>query len=248
MNTLIQKWLLLILFAATYTISGCESAGTNATGDQASLSVSFATNNTAMQKSSTLQSNHLQITSAKLLVREIEFESDLEDDNVPEDSLDFETGPLVINLNLDGSVTTVAVNDVEPGTYDEIEFDVHKPEDNETPPDPDFKIGTSGDERFSVIVEGIYDVQEFLYRSNENMEQEHELAEPLVLEEGSDINVTLSVDLSTWFVDELGNNLDPTIEDNRDAIDESIKRSFEAFEDDDEDGNDDDDSGSEDDV
>lgn len=238
MNLSVQIRLLLFTFVITTLLGACDSAGTN--GDQATLSVSFAAKNTAQQKSPALQSSHIQYTSVKMLVRKIEFESNLEDDNTPEDSLEFETGPLVINLNLNGTLSTVSVKDVKPGSYDEIEFEVHKPEDNETPPDPDFKIGTSGDERFSVIVEGIYDGQEFLYRSNENMEQEHELATPLVLDENSQINVTLAVDLSTWFVDELGNNLNPTIEENRSAIDESIKRSFEAYEDDDSDGEEDD--------
>jgi len=235
----IQKRLLLFAVAVTLLFGACDSANTN--GERGTLAVSFVAKNTGLQKSASLQSGHLEITSAKMLIREIEFESDLEDDNIPEDSLEFETGPIVVNLNLNGTTTTIKEIEVDPGSYDEIEYEVHKPEDNETPPDPDFKIGTSGDERFSVIVEGLYDGQEFLYRSSENMEQEQELDQPLVIDGDTSINVTLSVDLSTWFVDALGNDLDPTLEENRNAIDESIKRSFEAFEDDDSDGERDDD-------
>lgn len=231
--------LLLAPLVLLFVISGCDT--TNSTNDDTtSLSLSLAVQNANQTTDNTTQSSHLAITEAKILIRKIELESDLEDDGIADDSLNFETGPMAVNLNLDGSLNPISVNEVPAGRYDEIEFEIHKPEDNETPPDPDFKIGTSGDERFSVIVRGIYNGQDFLYRSTENMEQEIELGSPLVIEERQgNINVTLTIDLSRWFVDENGNNLDPTLEDNRDEIDESIKRSFEAYEDNDEDGEED---------
>lgn len=217
--------------------AGCDTTDSNS-DDTASLTLNLAVQNSGQTSNNVAQSSHLTITEAKILIREIELETDLEDDGLADDSLEFETGPLAVNLNLDGSVNPISVNEVPAGRYDEIEFEIHKPEDNETPPDPDFKIGTSGDERFSVIVHGTYNGQDFLYRSTESMEQEIELNTPLVIEDGQgNINVTLSVDLGQWFVDENGNDLDPTLEDNRDKIDDSIKRSFKAFKDDDEDGN-----------
>ena len=242
MISTIQKWLLLTPFAFSVLLLGCDSTGVD--GEQASLSLSFVANNATQspqKQSASVQSNHLTITEAKMLIREVEFKSDLEDDGIPDDSLDFKTGPLVVVLNLDGTPNEIGVSEVQPGSYDEIEFDVHKPEDNQTPPDSDFKIGDSGDERFSVIVRGTYDGQEFLYRSRENMEQELELATPLTISEDTEsLNVTLAVDLSQWFVDENGNQLDPTVPDNENAIDESIERSFEkAFKDNDQDGEED---------
>ncbi|NGP75281.1 hypothetical protein G3570_01440 [Balneolaceae bacterium YR4-1] len=243
MKKTLSTWLLLAPLAVSLILAGCDTTGSN--GAQPELSVSFvAKSSSSAAKSSSgaaLKSNHVTITSAKMLLRKIEFSNDIEDDGLPDDSLEFETGPFVVALNLDGSVNTVAVNNVPVGQYDEIEFDVHKPEDNETPPDPDFKVGTSGDERFSVIIQGTYNGEEFTYRSSENMEQELELSTPLNITEDTDrINVTLTVNLSEWFVDENNNPLDPTLVDNENAIDESIKRSFEdAFEDDDEDGEED---------
>lgn len=241
MNIKLPKTLMLASLSFVLLMIGCDA--TNSDGNQPSLSLSFAVKSSAQPKAVTgnsLQSSHVTITEAKMLIREVEFESDLEDDGIADDSLEFETGPFVVELNLNGALNTIAVKNVPAGSYDEIEFEVHKPEDNETPPDPDFKIGTSGDERFSVIIRGTYNGQEFLYRSNENMEQEIELASPLLIDEQTEsINVTMSVDLSQWFVSETGSDLDPTDENVRDQIDESIKRSFEAFQDDDEDGEDD---------
>jgi len=242
MQYILQRWLLLVLFAALVLLSACNSAGTN--GNLSTLTLSFATQNStqsAQKKSIRRQSNHVEISGAKMLVRGVEFKSDLEDDGISEDSLDFKTESFVVLLNLDGSLNEVAVSEVPEGRYDEVEFDVHKPEDNETPPDTDFKIGDSGDERFSVIIQGTFDGEDFLYRSNENMEQEIELASPLVIEENQEnLNVTMTVDISKWFVDENGNPLDPTNPDNRNSIDESIEGSFEdAFKDNDEDGEED---------
>lgn len=241
MNYTIQRWL-FIPFALLILLSGCESTATKS--NVSSISLSFATQNSSQakqQKNARIQSNHVDITEAKMLIREVEFKSDLEDDGVPEDSLDFSTDSFVVSLNLDGSVNEVAVSEVPEGRYDEIEFDVHKPEDDETPPDSDFKVGDSGDERFSIIIRGTFDGEDFLFRSNENMEQEIELASPLEIDQDTEnINVTLTVDISQWFIDEDGNVLDPNNPENEDAIDESIERSFEdAFEDNDEDGEED---------
>ncbi|MDX1587148.1 MAG: hypothetical protein R3222_10395 [Balneolaceae bacterium] len=243
MDTKLFTRLLLGPLMLFLVITGCDTTGSN--GSQPEMSVSFVAKNSGSaaksNPASLYKSSHVTITSAKLLVRKIEFSNDLEDDGLADDSLEFETGPFVVQLNLDGSLNTVAVNNVPAGQYDEIEFDVHKPEDTETPPDPDFKIGTSGDERFSVIIQGTYNGENFTYRSSENMDQEIEFSTPLNITEDTDrINVTLTVDLSEWFTDENGNPLDPTLVDNENAIDDSIERSFEdAFEDDDEDGEED---------
>lgn len=215
---------------------GLMACTTADNGETTQARINAFVSNGAAQKAKA--SNHLSITEAKLLVRDIEFESYLD-----QDSLDFETGPLVINLNLEGGLTEVAVGDIRPGVYDEIEFDIHKPEDNETPPDSDFRIGDSGDERFSIVIRGTIDGEDFLYRSNENFDIELEFNTPITIEEGNQVyDITLNVDMSAWFMDEQGNPLDPRNFDQVNAIDESIERSFEAFKDEDRDGNEDDDS------
>lgn len=73
------------------------------------------------------------------------------------------------------------------------------------------------------------------------MKQELELATPHTINEDTEsLNVTLTVDLSQWLVDENGKELNPTNPDNENAIDESIERSFESiFEDNDQDGKED---------
>lgn len=234
MRNWIQSTALFFSVLLLASVTACDLASDSTNQPVMSLS---ATSTTGTQpQAPSVQSNHVTITAAKFLLKEIEFESDLDDDGVSDDSLDFETDMVVVNLSLDGTLNEIIVKEIPPRRYDEVEFEIHKPEDFETPPDPDFKVGTSGDQRFSVIIEGTFNQQSFTYRSRVNMSQEHEFATPLMVEEGQEVNVTLLVDISQWFVDENGNDLDPTDENNRSEIDDSIKRSVEVFEDNDEDG------------
>lgn len=222
----------ILSVAILMAMVGCSVAETGSTPTaRINAMVKTSPNTTTAMK----LAEHITLTEVKMLVRDIEFESALD-----EDSLDFETGPIILNLNLDGGVTEVAVAEVKPGIYDEIEFDVHKPEDNEEVSDTDFRIGDSGDERFSIVIRGIIDGEEFLYRSNENFDLEIEPAYNIEITE-NDINfdITLSIDVSKWFLDEQGNPLDPRNFEHENAIDESIERSFDVFEDNDRDGDDD---------
>ena len=77
-------------------------------------------------------------------------------------------------------------------------------------------------------------------------EQEYDLVPPLVVDEmTTSVNVTLLVDLDSLFRDLLGNLVNPQSANkggvNESLVNENIKQSFEAFEDDDRDGEDDDD-------
>ena len=51
-------------------------------------------------------------------------------------------------------------------------------------------------------------------------------------------NLTIDVNLASWFTDATGAVIDPTNPDNAAAIEQNIQRSFRAFEDDNHDGTD----------
>lgn len=219
---------LVLIFVA------CDDSGDDdGVGTMSSVSIK-ADYNTVLSKSAA--GDTLSIDTAKILIKNIEFQSALDDD-----SLDFKTGPFVVVLDLTGQVSTVTTGTIPPGTYDRIKFKIHKPEDTEVIPDPEFRIGTSGDERFSVIVKGVFNGVPFLFRSKEGLDQELPITPPLTIAaDGKGINTTLLADVSSWFVDSAdGSVLDPMDAENEDLIDENIENSFEAFEDDDKDGNDD---------
>lgn len=218
----------IVMFVAF--ISACDD---DKSGGNSIPSLSVKVDYSALAKSMT---DTVTIDTAKILISNVKFEN-----SALEDSEEYKAGPFVVRLDLTGGVQNIVVGAIPEGTYDRVKFKIHKPEDDETPPDPEFKIGTSGNERFSVIIKGRYHDIPFVYRTKKDIEQSFQLNPALVVSDSlSDINVTLLVNPSGWFRDEDGNFLDPTLESNEDEIDDSIKDSFKkAVRDDDEDGDDD---------
>lgn len=174
------------------------------------------------------------LSSAKVLLKHITF-----GDARSEDSADVRTGPYAVTLDLTGGGTAVAAARVRPGIYDRLRFRLHKPEDAEPIPDPEFREGQSGDLRYSVVVRGAVDGVPFVYKSRESATMDLGLPVPITVGEQGTVSVTLLVDPNTWFLAG-GRTLDPARSGDRELIDENIKRSFEAFRDDDGDGRPDD--------
>lgn len=190
------------------------------------------------------QGNQLVIDGAELVLREIEFERINHPECAPEvdeDSCEkFETGPFHVTLPLDGSVTTDLEAVVDTGTYDEIEFDIHKLDESD-PVDAALLDFYPNMTDISIRVTGTYNGQQFLFTSDLNEEQEIELVDPLVVTPASGaINVTLELDLSTWFRTVGGTLVDPRTankgQPNEQMVEGNIKASIEGFRDDDHDG------------
>jgi hypothetical protein len=68
---------------------------------------------------------------------------------------DFRSRPFVVSLT-DTSLHQIAVGNVPQGTYDQVKFELHKPDQNEDVPDPDFRERPVGNKRYSIIVIGSY--------------------------------------------------------------------------------------------
>lgn len=203
---------------------GCEESSEDPTS---TASLSFATSQgTGLMKPS---DSHVQLDTVKILLKTIQFHSETEGD-----SMDFKSASQILNLDLSGDVNTLATADIPMGSYDKVSFRIHKPEDDEDPGDSDFKEGNSGSERFSVVVKGTYDGSAFTFKSRKSTKQRVDIDPPLVIDEdGLEVNVTLTVDVDSWFMDEDGNPLNPLEEDDEDEIDDAIRRSFRGFRDDD---------------
>ncbi len=195
--------------------------------------------------------NSLVIESAELVLREIEFErvdelagcdaDEGEAESADDDACEeFKTEPILVSLPLDGSVSQQISAAVDTGTYDEIEFDVHKVSSDD-PADEAFLAEHPDLEDVSVRVRGTWNGVAFEYTNDLNAEQEIEFVTPLVVEEGSGpINVTISIDLSQWFRDAGGALIDPASAlkggANENLVENNIELSIEGFEDDDGDG------------
>lgn len=203
-------------FAAALFVTGCkDNPASPETGPAISLSI--AAHNSGL---AALSSNTLTLESAKVLLKRIQFH------RFPSnDSSDIKTGMIAVSLNLNGPVNTVAASNVPAGQYDRIKFRIHKPEETEPIPDPDFREGASGDLRYSVIVRGTHNGRAFVFKSREVTYQEIRFATPITVGNNQMVNVTLVVDPASWFVRN-GATLDPADESNRQRIDEAIKESF----------------------
>lgn len=265
----------LSLAAAVGLLAGC-SDDLNGPGTSGSVSLSVAGPTSTSGSASTRgvrtsrtgpgfaitqtddEGNELVMDSVKVVLREIELERAFDDD-CPEDVEDdaceeFEAGIRLFEVPLDGSVEKIVSIDVPADTYDELEFEIHKPDDDE-PEGQEFIEDHPAFKDVSIRVVGTFNGEEFVFEQDLNEEQEVALDPPLVVdEENTTVNLTLKLDVTTWFVDQegevvsAGSLIDPR-EADKDAgnsaaenvVEENIKDSIEGFEDDDEDGEDDED-------
>ena len=193
------------------------------------------------------------VRSAELVLREVELkkvEAEGCDDIEGNDDCDeFETGSILVALPLGTTATETVVSiDAPPGMYDELAFKIHKPEDDSAEDDA-FLASNPTFAGVSIRVTGTYSQagsrSDFKYESDLNAEQEIQLVPPLTVSEGQPVNVTLRIDISTWFLNGAGTALvNPATANkgqaNEQVVENRIQASIDAFRDDDHDGHDDD--------
>lgn len=170
------------------------------------------------------------ISEAKALITEVELET--EPSSV---SQEIHISPVVIYFNTGGTLVSVTAANLPAGTWNKIKFKIHKPEDTEPIPDPEFREGTSGNQRYSFIIKGVYNGNPFVYKSRKSADIVINLPTPVTTGSTSR-NLTVLVNPSLWF-NNGGVVLDPTNSSNDDMIDDNLKNSFRrAFKDDNSDG------------
>lgn len=189
--------------------------------------------------------NTLDVTSVRVVLREVELKGaeTTDCDAEPDGCESFETGPIVVDLPVDGSTTQDVSIQIPAGTYDEVEFDIHEVSEA----DGAFLTANPELAGKSIVVEGTFNGEPFTFETNMSQEQEFELSPPLVVADGdAATNVTIRFDVSTWFLDGQGNLFDPstasTGQPNESVAEENIQNSIKAFEDHDRDGDDTDES------
>ncbi len=265
-----KKLLKLSLIAAVATLTGgCSDDGggmaptTGAVSKQVSLSFSSAGPGVAVAPAfsrfpvaalgDTLRSggNTLILDSVKVVLREIELkrvETTDCDLAMDEDACEeFELGPIVVDVPLDGGTMQEIAVAVDTGTYDELEFKIHKVSGDD-PEDAAFAAANPGLVDKSIVVWGSFDGQAFTYETDLNEEQEFELNPPLVITDSTTTtNVTVRLDVSQWFSDGAGGLVDPATANKggtaENLVKDNIRNSIKAFEDEDGDGDEKDEDG-----
>ncbi|MBK7105020.1 MAG: hypothetical protein IPH62_07040 [Ignavibacteriae bacterium] len=201
-----------LIFAMVLILTNCDSTENN----ESTVTLSFA-NNSAIPK---IAENNFQIQEVKILLRNIKIKNQAD-----EDSLQIKTGPYVVNLNLNGNLTEFAVSDIPKGNYDRVKFEIHKLEASENPPDAVFKEGNEESLRYSIVVTGLLNGEQFIYKSKKSAKQDVKLAEDIIVDENENVNLTIKVDVNSWFYED-ENFLNPNDAGNDDKIDNNIKNNF----------------------
>jgi hypothetical protein len=244
-----------IAIILTLALGGAACSDGAGPADQAQVSLSFSTARSAaapapglfasvMADTLTDGQNELIITKAEVVLREIELKKVdvVECDSImgSDDCEEFEIGPVLLDLPLDGQVQQAMAITPDPATYDELEFEIHKVS-NDDPEDAAFRAAYPHMVGKSIRVEGTYNAVTFVFETDLDVEQEFDLFPPITVDDlSTSTNVNVLLDLSAWFVDGAGSLVDPQSGNkggtNESLIKENIKQSVEAFEDHDGDG------------
>lgn len=176
--------------------------------------------------------------------------NDTESDEDSEGCEEIKAGPVLVSLPL-GTATVEALVDVSApaGQYNRLQFKIHAPK---VPRDSAFLRVNPTFAAVSIRVSGTFSHagtrNDFTYESALEVEQEVTLDPPISVGTGAVASLTLRFDLSGWFAVTGGSGLvDPASANvggaNAELVANNIRRSINAFEDEDEDGHDDHDGG-----
>ncbi|MCI0698557.1 hypothetical protein L0337_41975 [candidate division KSB1 bacterium] len=218
-----------------FSLAGCGKDSMSSKGG--SLRLSIRAMSGSLPKTASPQAQQVTITSAKVVLGEIEIE------NSSEDSMDFKSNtPLVVNLDLSGAPTNLGTVSIPYGTYEELEYEITKL----TPQDTAVYNANPDLQGYSLSIRGYVDGDTnavFTFKSAIEVEQEQEFSPPLGINDNSpQVVLMISIDTRMWFSDGAGTYLDPRDPQNQQAIEWNLRASINAYQDNDNDGDDDNDA------
>jgi hypothetical protein len=156
---------------------------------------------------------------------------------------DIDRDPMLLSIPVDGALHTVLNIPLPNGTFSKLEAKLEPARDDATA----FNTANAGLVGKSVRVTGTFGnpAQPFTFTSSVRTGLEMSFDPPLVIDGTTATNATVSIDVAKWFVDSSNGNavIDPNTATPGSAalqkIEDNIRRSFHAFEDDHESGIDD---------
>lgn len=208
------------VFVAAALFAGCS-------GGARTSSVSLSARNSAATAQSTSTAAATVVLSRiRVALEKIELRNRTDDERT-----EIAVGPIVLDLKAadiaDGKVHKVLDSTIPTGTFDKIELEIH-------PLERPIAGNPAGDDlasqHASAIIEGTFGDKSFTFVTA--LEAELEFEGDFVVTDSSS-NITFDVDTSTWFAKD-GVALDPTDPANRAAIEDNLRHSINAFQDDDE--------------
>lgn len=208
-----------------------------------SLSVSFATAKAAPARSisaslaaspaDSIILSKVQLVLSNIELAKVDATCRITTQGQQGDCQDIEVNPAAIELPLTAGAKTAFAVGVPEGTYSGLEARI-------SPARAGTSIVTAHPElaNKSIRVEGTYGGVAFVYSTDLTAELELSFSPPIAVTTDG-LNVTVGVDVNSWFRDASGARLDPRNAANAATINANIRRSFKAYEDDDKDGGDD---------
>lgn len=259
MSNTIERGMMAVVVLAAF---GCTSvSGPSAGAASARLRFSVNTGTAAASPSTapetiSLGTDVLVLNRVDLVIRQIELEragvtrctatgdgsasasqeSEAERHGNHGDGLDdceeVELGPMLVTLPLGGGTTQQIEVPLAPGTYDRVQFQVHKPADDDAA-DRAFIAAHPEFRRVSIRVQGTFNGTAFEYVSDVSAQQQLVLSPPLVLASDSTASLSLTVDVHGWFLDNTRTHLvSPATalkgQPNENQVERNIKASLRA--------------------
>ena len=268
MRSIIGTSIVITGLAAGLAACSADSTGVNGTAQPVSVSFStLSSTATAYAASASLSpdaapsrnitvtsgTDVLVITKAQLVLSRIELQvagaacadtAAVGDDTADEHSCaELSLSPSVIDLPVDASVLGKLGVTVPAGSYSALEVKVRaiRAGDHGTG-SAAFLTAHPDLAGVSVLVQGTFNGKAFTYTGSPKAELEASFNPPLTVTT-TGVNLTVNVDLATWFRASGGALVDPSTANpggvNANAVADNIKRSFKAFRDDNHDGHDD---------
>lgn len=239
------------LIPAAVAVLASVAACSDATGSagRREVSVSIAAAPAAAPASASLAladaESPLEITKAQLVFSRTELEmadGACENDSHGDDCAEIESGPVLVDVPLGGSAQPLLLAALAPGAYHEFEVEIEAVEPGDTDDPAAVAAFLAAHPQFrgvSVRVEGTYAGEPFVFVTGVEAEMEFEFEPPLVVADAPH-NITVAVDVASWFRRQDGTTIDPRTANqggaNKGLVDGNIERSFDVFEDDDRDG------------
>ena len=189
----------------------------------------------------TIGSNTVVITKAQLVIRKMELKQSTattcpDDYASHADCNELKLGPMLVDLPLTATASTAITAAVPQGTYNQIEFQIHRPTNNTT--DATFAAANPNFANASIRVEGTYNGSAFVFTSTLSQAVEVNFVQPVVID-ADNKNVTIALDINSWFKVN-GAVINPATanpgQPNEQAVTQNIRASLHAFEDDDRNG------------
>ncbi len=153
-----------------------------------------------------------------------------------------ELAPSVVDVPVTSAVVSTLNVMIPAGTYSALEAKIRPVRANSGHGSAAFLTANPTFAGVSVRVEGTYNGTTFVYTGTPEAKLEIEFSPPMVVG-ASPLNLTVNVDISTWFRSASGALIDPATANasgaNAEVVASNIRRSFRAFRDDDRNGHDD---------